>query len=269
MSGCRETIMPTTRRDFLRASATGALVLGLPLTGREFQEEGSKPPLVQARERMKELSAFGVAILLPESKDQCAKIGATLASMVHFASPFEVQTTLLEAVYVCVPSGAVETRAGETLVLLDPRGHRVHGARADLTSKATLLKSLRSLLDDDERRDQRVKAAESAALRRALSALAEDPTADSKSYQWLAAHFDHHAAPIAAEAAKETPRAKLLKTLVTNRFRERLKAVDDPGLPFGVEWKKQTREEASEGCPTCGMAFAPWLTREFLRFLTR
>lgn len=257
--------MTTSRRTFLKQSAGGALVLGLPqlLSGSCGLGRG---PWEEALARMKENGLHGVAIAIPDDAPGRKKLGKALEVFVTFPLHKALRTLALEAVYVCVDGKKLTLGDAENVALLDPTGKQRAAARIDWSTPENIARGLRGLLNDADRRAARVDAASTKAIRDDVAELAEANYVPA----WQRLHASWRRAMPLVLATLDDPKATRLHkerlSQFTNSIAHAVKLDKNPTLPFGVSWKITKKGFEPEPCPPCGMALPRPPVRKFLRF---
>lgn len=261
------------RREFLRTLCGAGLIFGLGqlgLPGRSLGQEGQPSPMKQALARMKGKRLDGLVIVVPEGAAAQAALGKQLEKLIPLAQAHQRVPAggelLLEAVWVCASAEEAGAKPGETVVLLDPAGKRVAGAKLDLGGKEALRK-LRGLIEGEGRLEKRAKRArENPKIAAALDGI-RDPKQAGPHYGTLQANFAEAAPAIVGQLRAEQDQQILgiLKSVLGQAYWQLLNSAK--GFPFGVSWKLNVHEP--EPCPPCGMAMPSLSGRTFLRFYTR
>jgi hypothetical protein len=295
-----------TRRDLLREAGAASLVLGFPLLGRGTAARSDGAEVLRAAlDRMRRNRQEGVALVVPSGKAEREALGKALEKLVASGDP-ETAELLAEAVYLCVPRTLVDAREGENAVLLDPERKGLAGSSLDIETLETKAwkvpafayasggaepsgcreipggtavgfpvkfeEGLRALLRGEGRLDVRAKKVSTpqleAAVRDLESASPGDPVALNRAYTFLAENFERHAAAIVAARIEREKSGcpSALRDIVHQAFVRALYEKEADSLLLGVEW--ETVHHA-DPCPTCGMGFAPLVSRRFLRFLAQ
>lgn len=274
------------RRRLLKlgAALSGGLIFGLgglslaqddPKAQARAEEAAWKAALAA----MKRSAANGVAIVVPAVDDVAGR--AVLAEALKDLIPLVKEpggfsqrdlapmcSYLLEAVWVCASAQRAQAQPGETLVLLDPRGKRVAGAKVDLLRPKDVEAALEKLLRGGDRLEKRAKRARQ---HEATAKLVEELLGEAQQPRWNAyqklinddAVF-LRVAPALLQALESASgeQLKTLREVFGSRFwRQQQRA---RGFPYGIEWKIESFEP--EPCPPCGMARPTMSGRTFLRF---
>lgn len=282
--GSRDSLHDRRRLLKLGAAVTGGLIFGFG--GLSLAQEDPKA-LAAAEEAawkaasaaMKRSAANGVAVIVPGADDVAgravlAEALKDLIPLVESPGAFSQRdlapmcSYLLEAVWVCASAQRAQAKPGETLVLLDPQGKRIAGAKVDLLKPKEVEAALEKLLRGGERLKERAKRARqdeaTAALVKSLLGKEQQPRRDA--YQKLISDDEAflRAAPALLEAMESASgkQLDLLREVFGSRYWNQQQRTR--GFPYGVEWKIEATEP--EPCPPCGMARPTMSGRTFLRF---
>lgn len=273
-----------TRREVLgRALAAGlgsGLIFGLPsLLRAGDNDRGRRAPdpkdkgWPDALAYMKQHGLDGLAIVVPEDAAAQAALGERLSALLPLVNGHgklgAMALAQLEVVWGCAKAKAVGAKPGETVVLLDPKGKRIAGAKIDFAGEqkkveAALLELIAG--SKGERQAARVKRVlADPKLKEAYDAYTGDPKKND-AFMVLYNAVDR-AAPLFVAGARNLDakvKARFLSVLNERYFQRQQRK---SGFPHGVEWKLEV--DQPEPCPPCGMARPTVAGREFLRFFTR
>jgi len=232
-------------------------------------------------QRMQELDKDGIVFVLPETTEDRQALGKALETLLGVppkessGPPHEralALQTWLEVVYGVASADAVAAKKGEDIVLVDRRGRRLAGGRFDRTSFASMMESLRALLEREPHasaRRARVPAKEVEALRTLFR------TAPARDYQ-------HRRAEIAEDASRFAPVLRDdVKPFDGEPSEEQVKVFYGVFFAWGAAWANGVEHgggapsvfgarwtfERYDPCPTCGMMSSAAYTRTFLDFV--
>ena len=274
------------RRRLLKlgAALSGGLIFGfggltLGQDDPKAQARAEEAAWKAALAALKRSAANGVAVIVSAADDVAGR--AVLAEALEDLIPLiqspggfsqrdlaPMCSYLLEAVWVCASAQRAQAKPGETLVLLDPQGKRIAGAKVALDEPKEVEAALEKLLRGGERLKQRAKRARqdkaTAALVKRLLGKEQQPRWDA--HQKLVSDDEAflRAAPALLEAMESASGEQLntLREVFGSRFWQQQQRTR--GFPYGVEWKIDANEP--EPCPPCGMARPTMSGRTFLRF---
>ncbi len=258
-----------TRREVLGASV---LLLGFPWS--VLGGDDDETPWSKARALMKKHGRPGLAIPIPKDEKARKKLGRALEKIMGSLPGFDLGALLIEAVWVCVPAGTVDTNEDENAVLVDADGKRVAGTTLDFDDRAAFVRAARKLIEGEGRLEKRAKTARTDDFKAALAELAkekkkkddEEPgDGQAATPPKMAGLVDESIAAIVHEVrtTDDETLKKRLQTVVEGALTARFGATDT--LPYGVSWETPQ----GDACPGCGMAVMVVRSRTFVKFLTK
>ena len=220
----------------------------------------------------KEQTCVVVILVPPDPKDR-SRLEASLNALLS-DPPYEVAEALAEAIYVCADPSWVDSRKGETLLLLNARGERAAGSKAAV-SPETFAEELHSLLRGEGRLEARTRRERTTKVDQALKDLASGdfPVRDAAE-RFLVEHFRSCAgAVIATRLSTPDEEVRARCRSVVEEFMRKCGVPPVPDattgekspLLYGVSLERQ-KVDACEGC---GRSSAPKHSRALLRLLVR
>lgn len=259
--------------------ALGAFVFGaeaLAGSSASWRSSASLPDGMQTR--MQELDKDGIVFVLPDDTLRRGRLGEALAELLNadrmglFASDDGARyaalraLTLHEAVYGVAAARAVGARPREEVVLIGADGKRLTGGSFDTSSVASMVASLRTLLDAEPHasvRRARLPADEVAAVRARLwdpeRLRGPDPDWDARVSRVAAAFLEDVRQP-----PGEAPDLWSLILPLRGPLQGAVERSGGPPVVHGATWTY----DAYDPCPMCGMMSSAAYTRAFLDFVT-
>lgn len=258
------------RREFLSTTgaAAGAFVLGLPELARAEEAAWEEKAWQAALAAMKARKAHGVAIVLPEDARGRNRLASLLERRIPLPQPHAAEAPrlaplLLECVWVLAAPGRAQAQPGETLVLLDPAGKRVAGAKVPFDDPAAFEKGVEALCLGEGRLEARGQAATTPEVTEALARM--DQGQGPAAVEELRPRAEEVMSALVRAWYSDKSSAEVktwVGSLLHGAYWQRIRQLT--GLPFGIKWKLE--ETIPEPCPPCGMAAPSIDARKFLEF---